>query len=67
MPVTEIETAVQTEDQESARLAALESLAILDTPPEPGYDAITRLAADYFEANTAVISFADETRVWGRR
>jgi EAL domain-containing protein (putative c-di-GMP-specific phosphodiesterase class I) len=49
---------------ESARLASLESLAILDTPPEPGYDAITRLAADYFEAETAIISFADETRVW---
>jgi EAL domain-containing protein (putative c-di-GMP-specific phosphodiesterase class I) len=51
-------------DRESARLAALESLAILDTPPEPGYDAITRLAADYFEAETAIISFADETRLW---
>lgn len=52
------------QDREAARLASLEALAILDTPPEPGYDAITRLAADYFEAETAVISFADETRVW---
>jgi EAL domain-containing protein (putative c-di-GMP-specific phosphodiesterase class I) len=51
-------------DRESARLAALESLAILDTPPEPGYDAITRLAADYFEAEWALIVFADETRLW---
>lgn len=51
-------------NRENARLAALESLAILDTAPEPGYDAITRLAADYFEAEGAVISFADETRVW---
>src|SRR5579862_9138486 len=50
--------------RESARLAALESLAILDTPPEPAYDAITRLAADYFEAEMAFIGFADETRVW---
>ena len=50
--------------RESARLAALESLAILDTPPEPGYDAITRLAADYFEAELAFIAFADETRGW---
>jgi EAL domain-containing protein (putative c-di-GMP-specific phosphodiesterase class I) len=49
---------------EGARLAALESLAILDTAPEPGYDAITRLAADYFEAELAFIGFADETRVW---
>jgi EAL domain-containing protein (putative c-di-GMP-specific phosphodiesterase class I) len=51
-------------DRESARLAALDSSGILDTPPEAGYDAITRLAADYFEAEAAVISFADETRVW---
>jgi EAL domain-containing protein (putative c-di-GMP-specific phosphodiesterase class I) len=51
-------------DREAARLAALESLAILDTLPEPGYDAITRLASDYFEAQFATISFADETRVW---
>src|SRR5579862_705399 len=50
--------------RESARLAALESLAILDTPPEPAYDAITRLAADYFEADMAIIGFADETRFW---
>ena len=49
---------------EGARLAALESLGILDTPPEPGYDAITRLAADYFEAEMAIIAFADATRVW---
>jgi EAL domain-containing protein (putative c-di-GMP-specific phosphodiesterase class I) len=51
-------------DRESARLAALEGLEILDTPPEPGYDAITRLAADYFDAEPVIIAFADETRVW---
>src|SRR5436305_3088159 len=51
-------------DRESARLAALDALQILDTPPQPGYDAITRLAADYFEAESAIIAFADETRVW---
>ena len=51
-------------DREAVRLDALEALAILDTPPEPGYDAITRLAADYFEAEMAEIGFADETRFW---
>ncbi len=64
MPQAEIETGAARGEHETARLAALESLAILDTPPEPGYDAITRLAADYFEAETAVIEFADATRVW---
>jgi EAL domain-containing protein (putative c-di-GMP-specific phosphodiesterase class I) len=64
MPAVEMETGRPQTDRESARLAALESLAILDTPPEPGYDAITRLAADYFEAESAFIAFADETRGW---
>lgn len=50
--------------QEDARLAALHSVDILDTPPEPGYDAITRLAGAYFHADAASISFADESRVW---
>jgi EAL domain-containing protein (putative c-di-GMP-specific phosphodiesterase class I) len=49
---------------ESARLAALYATGVLDTPPEPAYDAITRLAAEHFHADTAVIGFADETRFW---
>ena len=28
------------------RVAALQSMAILDTPPEEGFDALTRLAAN---------------------
>ena len=51
-------------DQEEARLAALLSTAILDTAPETGYDAVTRLAAEYFQADTALLGFADESRVW---
>jgi len=49
---------------EDARLAALNSVEILDTPPEAAYDAITRLAAEYFQADSAGISFCDESRVW---
>ncbi len=64
MSAAERERARPHMDRERDRLRALESLAILDTPPEPGYDAITRLAADYFEAESAIIAFADETRVW---
>jgi EAL domain-containing protein (putative c-di-GMP-specific phosphodiesterase class I) len=64
MSQAETEMGEPRREREAARLAALESLAILDTPPEPGYDAITRLASDYFEAQFAIISFADETRVW---
>jgi EAL domain-containing protein (putative c-di-GMP-specific phosphodiesterase class I) len=50
--------------QEVARLAALDSTGILDTPPDPCYDAITRLAAEYFQADEAVLGFADESRIW---
>jgi len=50
--------------QEEARLAALASTGILDSPPEPSYDAITRLAAEYFQAESAGLAFADESRIW---
>jgi len=60
----ELETARFDPQQEAARLAALNSTGILDTPPEPGYDAITRLAAEHFRADWAGISFADESRIW---
>jgi len=49
---------------EELRLAALVSTGILDTPPEPAYDAIARLAAQYFLADSATIAMADESRVW---
>jgi EAL domain-containing protein (putative c-di-GMP-specific phosphodiesterase class I) len=50
--------------QEAQRLAVLASTGVLDTPPEPGYDAITRLAADYFQVDGACIGFADASRFW---
>ncbi len=50
--------------KEDARVAALNSVEILDTPPEAAYDAITRLAAEYFRADSAGIAFADGSRVW---
>src|ERR1700688_4223273 len=64
MPQAGIETSERHEHQESVRLASLYSTGILDTPPEPAFDAITRLAAEYFGADSAMIGFADETRVW---
>ena len=50
--------------EEDARLAALASTGILDSAPEPGFDAITRLTAEYFKADTVLLGFADESRVW---
>ncbi len=50
--------------EEDARLEALISTGILDTGPEASFDAITRLAAEYFKADTVLLGFADESRIW---
>lgn len=46
------------------RVAALQSLAILDTPPEEGFDALTQLAAEVCEVPIAIISLIDGDRLW---
>ena len=60
----ELESGRVDRQQEDGRLAALHSTEILDTEPEAPYDAVTRLAAEYFQADTALLGFADESRVW---
>src|ERR1035438_1397776 len=50
--------------QETDRLAALTATGILDSEPEASYDAITRLSAQYFQADTVLLGFADESRIW---
>ena len=52
--------------QEAERLAALSATGILDTPPEPSYDTITRLAGEYFRAVSAGLIFGDAGRVWAK-
>ena len=64
MPQIELETGKIDRQQEETRLAELASIGILDTPPEPSYDAITRLAAEYFQADSAGLAFADQSRIW---
>lgn len=49
---------------EPQRIAALRALAVLDTPAEPSLDVITRLAADRFDAEIALVSLVDEQRQW---
>ncbi|MGI9045931.1 MAG: PAS domain-containing protein [Burkholderiales bacterium] len=49
---------------EAARLGALRRYAILDTPGEPAFDDITRLAAHICRAPIARIIFIDERRQW---
>jgi EAL domain-containing protein (putative c-di-GMP-specific phosphodiesterase class I) len=64
MPLAELEADKFDRREEYARLAALNATGILDTTPEPCYDAISRLAAEYFRADSAGIGFADDSRVW---
>ena len=49
---------------ENLRLAALDRCGILDTPPDPHLDRITRLAAQFFGAPMAAISFVAHDRSW---
>ena len=64
MSLTELQTNRIDRPQEDARLAALAATGILDTDPEPSFDAITRLSAAYFRADTVLLGFADGSRVW---
>ena len=48
----------------AARVATLQSLAILDTPPEQAYDALTRVAAALCGTPIALVSLIDGDRLW---
>lgn len=64
MPPTELVTSQRDILDEDGRLAALAATGILDSEAEPRFDAITRLAAQYFRADTVLLGFADESRFW---
>ena len=49
---------------EAERLAALMSFQILDTPPEPSYDRVARVAAQICRAPIALVSLIDDERQW---
>ncbi len=51
-------------DAEDARLAALRSHGVLDTPAEAAFDEITTLAAAICETPMAMICLVDESRQW---
>ena len=46
------------------RALIIQSMAVLDTPPEDGFDALARLAAKVCSAPIALVSLIDEERVW---
>ncbi len=49
---------------EEDRLKELSYYGVVDTPPEPALDRITRLAAHIFKASIATISLIDRDRQW---
>lgn len=49
---------------EEARIEALHSLHILDTPPEERFDRLTRLARRLFDVPIAVVTLIDVNRQW---
>jgi signal transduction histidine kinase len=51
-------------EDEARRLAALRDLVILDSPPEPLFDTITRMASEICGTPIALISLIDEERQW---
>jgi PAS domain S-box-containing protein len=53
-----------TAQAENLRLAALDRYGILDTPPDPQFDRIARLAAQFSGAPMAAISFVARDRSW---
>ena len=50
--------------QEAQRLRCLRSLAILDTPPDPALDALTRAVAATLDCPIALVSLVDDERQW---
>lgn len=64
MPHSDLLIGTTAWEQEEARLQALFATGVLDTKPEPSFDAVTRLAAEYFQADTVLLGFADESRIW---
>jgi hypothetical protein len=53
-----------TPEEVRQRVAALQATAVLDTPPEDGFDALTRLAALVCGTPMAVVSLIDGDRLW---
>ncbi|MBD5606286.1 MAG: diguanylate cyclase [Candidatus Eremiobacteraeota bacterium] len=51
-------------ENEERRLAALREYALLDTAPDPAYDAFARLAAEICETPMAAVSLVDAGRQW---
>ncbi|MCX5688890.1 MAG: PAS domain-containing protein [Planctomycetota bacterium] len=57
-------TAVHLPIDECERIAALRACRILDTPRDPDFDSLTRIATRLFNVEGASIAFMDANRLW---
>ena len=57
-------SAVRQQDNEAARLRALERFEVLDTKPEPKFDRIVDMASRLLDAPISLISLVDDKRQW---
>jgi diguanylate cyclase (GGDEF)-like protein len=57
-------TCCEMTDEEKRREIALQRYDIIDTPPEPNFDRITKLAASIFGLPVCTLSFVDHDRFW---
>jgi class 3 adenylate cyclase len=68
VPFSEVGSADQLLDRltntEGVRLQSLQSMRIMDTPPDPAFDDLSALAAEVCGCPAAYISFIDDTRQW---
>jgi diguanylate cyclase (GGDEF)-like protein/PAS domain S-box-containing protein len=51
-------------EDEALRLKSLQYYGVLDTPPDPRFDALTALAATLFNVPIAHVSMVDQDRLW---
>lgn len=51
-------------ESEADRIRTLEEYGILDTPPEPEFDALTELASSILGVPIALVSLVDRDRQW---
>jgi len=49
---------------EPARIAKLKGYCVLDTPPEPLFEHLTRLGSRHFDTPMCLVTLVDETRQW---
>lgn len=64
VPAAGLAEQIMREEEEAARLQALESYEILDSAPEKSYDDIARLTAYVCGAPVALIAFYDRAQQW---